>query len=58
MSSEHGSAESLTRVLAWVLALVLGGIGGVGVWLGTELWHLAVGLPLMLLAAWLIRAAQ
>lgn len=48
----------LVRTYMNTLAFLIGGIGGIGAWFGTELWHLAVGLPLVLLAAVLIRLAN
>jgi hypothetical protein len=58
MNSEAPPSIRLAKVFAWVLAILIGGIGWLAVSFGAELWHLAVGIPLVLLAAWLLRAAQ
>ncbi len=49
---------TLTRTYLYVLAALIGGIGWVGVALGTEFWHIAVGAPLVLVAAFLLRVAK
>jgi hypothetical protein len=58
MNDEVPSSTRLVKVFAWVLAILIGGIGWLAVAFGAEMWHLAIGIPLVLLAAWLVRAAQ
>ena len=50
--------QPLVRTYMYTLAAVLGLVGGIGVWLGTELWHLALGAPLLLVAGALVRYAR
>ena len=50
--------KPLVRTYLYVIATVIGGVGGIGFWLGTELWHLALGAPLLLMAGGLIRLAR
>lgn len=49
---------SLIRTYVYVLAALIGGIGAIGVGLGTELWHIAVGTPLLMIAAVLLRVVK
>lgn len=58
MSEVRIRPAPLTKVYLWCLGLVLGLVGGVLVWFGTNLWHLAVGAPLVLIAGWLLREAK
>ena len=51
MTEEVPPSTRLVKVFAWVLAILIGGIGWLDVSFGAELWHLAVGIPLVLLAA-------
>ena len=51
MTEEVPPSTRLVKVFAWVLAILIGGIGWLAVSFGAELWHLAVGIPLVLLAA-------
>lgn len=57
---EHSGDKPLTliRTYAYVLAALIGGIGAIGVGLGTEFWHIAVGTPLLVVAAALLRVAK
>ncbi|WP_293602901.1 hypothetical protein [Polaromonas sp. 16-63-31] len=48
----------LIRTYAYVLAALIGGIGAIGVGLGAEFWHIAVGTPLLVVAAVLLRVAN
>ena len=58
MAEDHSSGAQLFKVFAWVLAVLVGGIGWLAVSLGPDLWHLVVGAPLAVLAGWLVREAQ
>jgi hypothetical protein len=56
--NDGASSGSLIKVLIGVLVIIIGGIGWLAVSLAPELWQLAVGVPLVLLAAWLFRVLQ
>lgn len=58
MSDRSSQSQPLVRTYLYVLAAVLGFVGAIGTCLGTELWHLAVGMPLVLLAVWVVRVAK
>jgi hypothetical protein len=48
----------LVNVLLWCLVIIIGGIGWLAVSFGPTVWHVAAGLPLCFLAAWLVRLAN
>jgi len=58
MSAPKAKPAPLAKVYLWCLGLILGVVGGVAVWLGTNLWHIAVGVPLVLVAGLLFRSAS
>lgn len=49
--------RQLVKVFVWVLALIYGGIGVLAIRFGTELRQTFAGIPLILLAIWLVRWA-
>jgi hypothetical protein len=55
---DGSSGGSLIKVFIGVLVVIIGGIGWLAVSLAPELWQLAVGVPLVLLATWLFRVLQ
>jgi hypothetical protein len=56
--NDGSSNSSLIKVFLSVLVVLIGGIGWLAVSLAPELWQLAVGVPLVILAAWLFHVLQ
>lgn len=48
----------LAQTYVYVLVALIGGVGCIGMWFGTELWHLLVSAPLVLVAAMLLRVVK